>query len=50
VCYLGVDTKLKARGSARARQGSARARLGSKERQAKPKPPDQGSRLDKPAR
>jgi hypothetical protein len=49
VC-LGVDTKLKARDSARARQGLARARLGSKVRQAKPKPSDQGSRLDKPAR
>jgi hypothetical protein len=41
---LGVDLKLEAR------QGLARARLGSKVGQAKPKPPDQGSRLDKPAR
>jgi hypothetical protein len=40
----------KARGSACARRGLARARLGSKDEQAKPKPSDQGSRLDKPAR
>jgi hypothetical protein len=48
--WVGVDTKLEARGSARARQGLARARLDSKGTQAKPKPSDQSSRLDKPAR
>ena len=47
---LGLDMKLEARGSARARQGLARARPGSKVGQAKPKPAGQASRLDKPAR
>ena len=47
---IGLDMKLEARGLARARQGSGRARPVSKVIQAKPKPSEQGSRLDKPAR